>query len=163
MCTVSCTQYSADAICFKVCVLAYPFADKTASDMPRRAPPSAPASASSDTGKLCFLEMISYIRASEYFCKCKRIFIVLCLLLAPPALTTARLRSRPEAAAHPSHGSGNRKPRKRCAAAGMPMMKDTHTPPHSLASAGAKTRLMPALQQRRGHALTFECLHRHGF
>ena len=145
-------------------MLAYPFADKTASDIPRRAPPSAPTSASSDTGKLCFLEMISYIRVSDFlFFKNANADSYLCLLLAPPALTTARARSPPEAAARPSHGSDNPKPRKRRAAAGMALVKDSHTPPHSLAPAGATTRLLSALQTKRGHALMFECLHRHGF
>ena len=52
----SCTGYSADAICFKACVLAYPLADERPSDIPRR----APASTSRDTGKLCLLDTVSY-------------------------------------------------------------------------------------------------------
>ena len=51
------------------------------------------------------------------------------LFTAPPLLPTARAHPPLEAAARPSHGSGNQKRRKRRAATGMVPVKHTHTPP----------------------------------
>ena len=70
------------------------------------------------------------------------------LFTAPPLLPTARAHPPLEAAARPSHGSGNQKRRKRRAATGMVPVKHTHTPPRSLASPGCNNDIIACVAEK---------------